>query len=184
MTLTDQQFMQRLLTEDNREAFDELVLRHRTAAVKFAHRYTGDYFAAEDIAQEALARLYVNRFKYGPDFEFRPFLLKIIRNLCIDRHRRKSAYPLLQLPQDLPDGRTAPEEASIRREAVRLVRRLLNLLNEQYKTALYLQEYEQMSYRQIARTMGLSTGQVRMLIYRARKKLRELGEKELKGYDI
>jgi RNA polymerase sigma-70 factor (ECF subfamily) len=85
------------------------------------------------------------------------------------------------LPEGLPDRGSGPEEEAIKNETYGLLGRIFRLLDENYRTVLYLQEFEGLSYEEIARIMGLTHGQVRMLLYRGRKKFRKLAEKEMKG---
>jgi RNA polymerase sigma-70 factor (ECF subfamily) len=56
---------------------------------------------------------------------------------------------------------------------------MLLKLKENYRTALYLQHYEGMSYKEIAATLGLTDGQVRMSIYRGKKKLKKVIKEEM-----
>ena len=167
------------MKEGNKEAFDELVLRYRESAVRFAVRYTGDYYTAEDLAQEAFAKFYLNLKNYSPQGSFSSYLFKIIRNLCIDYHRKDDKYDEQKLTKDLSSDKERPEEIVLARERDGLINKLLMSLKENYRTALYLQHYEDMSYKEIAATLGLSIGQVRMSIYRGKKKLKKLMKEEM-----
>lgn len=183
MHYSDNELMQRLIDLDDMSAFDTLVLRHRKSAVAFAQRYTNDYHFAEDLAQEAFARIYLKRQQYkNTQGEFRTYLFHILRNICIDHYRKNARSREEKLYEDLPDDvEASPEETSIRHETYGFLRRLFHTLDEQYRTVLYLQEFEGLSYQKIAEAMGLSEGQVRMLLYRGRKKFKKLAQEELKG---
>lgn len=181
LCVSDNELMCRVIESDDLLAFDELVLRHRKSAVLFAVRYTGDYYLAEDLAQEAFARIYVKRVQYQAKGEFRPYLFQVLRNICIDHHRKQVRRPEEMLPDALPDMSCGPEDEVIRRETYGIFSRIFRTLDEQYQTVLYLQEFEGLSYQEIAQVLGFTQGQVRMLLYRGRKKFKKLVEKELNG---
>jgi RNA polymerase sigma-70 factor (ECF subfamily) len=163
----------------NKELFDDLVLRYRESAIRFAIRYTRDYHKSEDLAQEAFARFYVNLEKYSPRGSFSSYLFKIIRNLCIDYHRVDDKYDEQKLTEGLSTNDDLPEEVVLARERDGLIDKMLLKLKENYRTALYLQHYEGMSYKEIAATLGLTDGQVRMSIYRGKKKLKKVIKEEM-----
>lgn len=180
MSVSDNELMQRVIGHDDLRAFDELVLRHRKSAVVFARRYTEDYYLAEDLAQEAFARIYVKRKEYKLTGEFKPYLYRILRNLCIDSHRRQVRRPESVLTEDIYEVGPTPEEMFLQRETYGVLQRLFRSLDERYRTVLFLQEYEGMTYERIAEVMGITQGQVRMLLYRGRRKFKKLAEEELR----
>ncbi|MGM0420712.1 MAG: RNA polymerase sigma factor, partial [Bacillota bacterium] len=132
----------REIKNNNMEAFDRLVLNYREAAVRFAVRYTGDYYKAEDIVQEAFAKFYLNLDSYTPQGSFSSYLFKIIRNLSIDYYRKEDRIEVQKLTRDILADDNLPEEIILAREKEGLLNRLLSKLNENYRTALYLQHYE------------------------------------------
>ena len=181
MAKDDNQLMKQVRDNDDREAFEELVLRYRDSAVKFILRYIKDYYIAEDLAQEAFAKIYINRDYFKSNGNFKAYLFQTLRNLSIDYHRKVSKVTEQKLIDNLIDEVDSPEEIALKNEKSGIIHNLLKSLNEQYKTVLYLQQYEGMSYKEIAQSMGLSLGQVRMLIYRSKKKLKNIIETELGG---
>lgn len=171
--------MLRVLENDDEKAFEELVLRYRKSAVKFAVRYSGDYYIAEDLVQDTFAIIYVKRNSFNGDYRFKSYLFKILRNLCIDYLRKKSKITEQEFYENITSEKNSPEMIAINKESHIWIHKKFSFLNEQYQTALYLLEFEEMSYKQIAKIMGLNLGQLKMLIYRARKKLKSLIGKEL-----
>lgn len=180
MPLEDNELMRRVAEQNDTYAFEELVLRYRASAVAFAVRYTQDHYLAEDLAQEAFARLYLKRYQFHTDGSFRAYFYRILRNVCIDHYRQHSRTTEVELHTSQIVQHNTPETIAISQEKSGLVRRLLASLDERYRTAIYLQQFEGMSYQEIAAAMNISTGQVRMLLYRGRKKLKKLIERELK----
>ncbi len=180
MQREDDELMRLVIESNDMQAFNQLVLRYRKPAVSFAVRYNGDYYLSEDMVQEAFARIYLRRDRYRFKGQFRAYLFKIIRNICIDHYRKHGKRSEQQLIENMIDNGSTPEELTVQKETFGILNRLLQDLNERYRTALYLREYAEMSYQEIAQTMGISLGQVRMLIYRGRKKLKKLAEQELR----
>jgi RNA polymerase sigma-70 factor (ECF subfamily) len=99
-----------------------------------------------------------------------------IKNKCIDYLRKKTALPL---DESCISIAPSPEAEVIMRERRNYVRMKLNQLKEDYRTVLYLKEYENFSYAEIAEIMGRNLGQVKILIYRARKSLKAMLESEV-----
>lgn len=166
----DNQLMARLQHGDT-DALTELVARHRAPAEQYAARLLGDSALAEDVVQEAFARVYVHRDAYRPTFTFRTWLLVLVRRLCIDQWRRQSRAPM---PMDqLPDVPTASaEEACFRRLEQQSLLEALAALEDTDRALLTGFALDGMSYQQLARQLNLSIGQVRLRLHRLRKRLR------------
>lgn len=155
----------------NKEAFEELVLKNRIAAIRFAQKYVRDEFLAEDIVQDSFAIIYIKRSEYKPKHSFKTFLYTIIRNKCIDYLRKQKTVSLDEVEHSLYTA--SLEEAVIDKEEREMAAELLRSLNKEYQTALYLYEYEDMSYKEIAKVMNKSVAQVKITIFRARKKIQK-----------
>ena len=74
-----------------------------------------------------------------------------------------------------------PEEELMQQEQTEELNDLLGFLPEQYRSILYLREYQSFSYQEIMETLQLSEEQVKVTLYRARKRLAQLAEK--KGWE-
>lgn len=153
------------------------MLRHRQKAVRFAAGMVGDSFTAEDIVQEAFAKAWFRLDGYRPSASFKSWLYTIIRNRCIDHLRSSRPSQPLEWAEALPAGPT-PEELLVQKEEWREFSLLWNALGEEARCALYLFAVEEMSYADIGKAMEKNTGQVKMIIYRARKKLAGMKRKE------
>lgn len=158
------------------ESFEELILKYRGKAISFARRYVDDDFIAEDIVQESFAALYVYRDRYKEQYSFKTYLFTIVKNKSIDYLRKKRDCSLDGIQTV---GGVNPEEEVLRAEEWNFIRQKINYLKEDYRTVIHLLENEDFSYQEIARIMGKSLGQVKVLVYRARKKLKSLLEREV-----
>lgn len=136
---------------------------------------------AEDAADLTLAS-FEKALKAWPrrpaDLQVRPWLYRIATNTCLDelRHRRLIRWS----PLDLFGGTTPhpvadddPEESVIRLEEARAVRSALAKLSERYRTALILRESEGLSCEEIGDALGISRSAAKVLLFRAREKLRQ-----------
>jgi RNA polymerase sigma factor (sigma-70 family) len=158
------------------ESFERLIVKHLHGAVLFAQKYVHDYHTAEDIAQESFADIYVNRHRYKDKYSFKTYLFTIIKNKSIDHLRKKISIPLESI-KDLETITT--EELVLDIEQKGVIRKALNNLKEDYRKVIYLFEFEGFSYEEISGIMGKNLGQIKILIYRARKKLKIILEKEV-----
>ncbi|MBZ9637713.1 RNA polymerase sigma factor [Clostridium sp. FP1] len=107
---------------------------------------------------------------YNNKYSFKTFLYTVIRNKCIDYLRKQKPVNIDDIKLRTPSA----EDIVMKKEDRLFVTKLLGKLREDYKTALYLYEYEGMSYKDIAKIMIKSVGQVKIIIFRARKKLQNL----------
>jgi RNA polymerase sigma-70 factor (ECF subfamily) len=189
--------------EGSLEAFEWLVRKYQRPAVRFAYHLTGDYHTAEDLAQDCFAYLLVYPEKYDHRASFKTYLFTILRNKSIDSIRKRTRQQTLTGAGGAPcpeDRRTQgndpadggyestgsihtqaadnPEQLAIIREEDMEWRRRLLRLKPDYCQAVYLVDVGQMSYVQAAAVMGRSTVSFKVLLHRARKKLRQIYEKE------
>jgi RNA polymerase sigma-70 factor (ECF subfamily) len=158
----------------DRRAFDEIVTRYGPVALRVAARMAPDRQSAEDIAQEAMVRIWRRAAEFdGCRARFTTWLYRIVVNLCIDLRRkpRPVALPEDFDPVDPSAGAAESVELDERRAA--LVRAIDELPSGQ-RAALTLVYDEGLSGAEAARVLGVSTKAVERLLARARARLREL----------
>lgn len=172
--LIDDNTIMDLVKSGNKKAFEEIVIRHRLKALRFAQKYVKDEFISEDIIQDSFALIYIKRMNYNNKYSFKTFLYTVIRNKCIDYLRKQTPVNIADIKLRTPSA----EDIVMKKEDRLFVTELLGKLNKEYKTALYLYEYEDMSYKDISKIMIKSIGQVKIIIFRARKKLQKLARED------
>ncbi len=171
----DNTLMQRVKDGDA-QAFETLVLRHREMALRQAACLVKDAHLAEDVVQECFADLYVHRNAYKTNFSFVTFLGTLVRHKSIDMLRRRKHHPIPK--EDVPEAADpeTPESLCIRREIYTgLYRTLFDLPREQ-RDMLLLFAIHGLDYQQIAKALHKSTPQVKVGLYRIRKKLKKAKE--------
>jgi RNA polymerase sigma-70 factor (ECF subfamily) len=160
----------------NNAAFGTLVLRYRKVAIGVAYRICGDGSLAEDVAQLTFIRIWEKLHSFRPGGNFRGWMCRIAANLTVDELRKKKpTADIDKLP--LTDSDQGPERAALKDERAAVVRRAIMTLPTHSRAALILREYEGMSYKEIANTLGIPIGTVKSRINDARRRLHiELSE--------
>jgi len=142
----------------------------------FACWLTQDREEAEDLVQETFAKALKAFSSYQPGTNFRAWMYRILRNTFLSsRTGMKQSVPLEDEDGDATVAvvEQTPESDFLRRTDEDLIRRALDLLPVNYREALLLCEIEEMSYRDIATTLGVPIGTVMSRLSRARRALRE-----------
>ena len=131
---------------------------------------------AEDMMQDVAERILRREGSLDEVGNIDAFITRSVRNACIDRlRRRKDTTP--KIPE-VPDGKS-PDRWSDRQ----LVHRAMARLPERQRLAIHLKDIEGYSGKEIAEILETDEANVRTILSRGRKTLREIIEKEI-GYGI
>lgn len=154
-------------------AFEQLVHRYKDRIFNFSCRYLGDRGAAEDVAQETFLRVFRSADRFEPRGRVSTWMYAIAYHLCINELKRCALRRRLQedLERAWPSGHHEPAR---RWEIERDVAAALLQLPENQRAALVLKVNEELSYVEIGEVLGISTSGVEALLFRARKRLRQL----------
>lgn len=175
ITLSELQRLQPITSEaDDALQMDQDTFRalyDRTARPLWVYlwRMTGDAHLADDLLQETYYRFLRARRSYESDSHRRNYLYRIATNLAHDTHRQRVDH--VELPEDgpgVPAGEGDPAERSQRRTD--LTRAMAHLKPRQ-RQALWLAYAEGSSHEEIAGILGVKTGSIKLLLFRARRKL-------------
>lgn len=162
-------------------AFRVLCERYGVRAVGFARRFVGDAPDAEDIAQEALLRVWRAAPRWRPEAKFGTWFYRITINLCLN-HRRRLSFLGLEASGEradpAPDALARLERAEEDRELLAAV----SGLPERQRAAILLTYWEGLSNADVSEILGTSVSGVETLLVRARRSLRHsLGAASKKG---
>jgi RNA polymerase sigma factor (sigma-70 family) len=154
------------------DAFSHVTQTQAPAMYRIAYRMLGDATEAEDIAQEALLRLWDNAAKWrgdGPGIG--AWLNRVTTNLCLDRLRRKRFSSDEVLPDRIDDTPGADEqidEDRLRNATVAAI----GTLSERQRAAIILTYYENCSNQSAADVLDMNIKAFESLLLRARQTLR------------
>lgn len=175
----------RRATPDDTSSFERLVSRHYRQAVAFCQQILGDHQKAEDIVQKGFVNIFQARERYEHRARFKTFLFKVLLNLCINElNRKRGPIPLSSVAADDEGDLTGahfhdrsspdPTRGIESEEALAMIKKGVMQLPPKHRAALYLREYGQMPYAEIATALGASLGEVKIWIHRGRNRLQEI----------
>ena len=173
--MDDATLMSRVRSGD-RDAFGQLVDRHKDALVNYLTGLTRSRDRAEELAQESFLRLYQSLARYREQGQFVPFLFRIATNLLRSEERRARRFRILSMKffSNGHDPRPTPQAELLQAEAGERVAEALAELPLKYRSPITLREIEGWSYREIASALRCQEGTVKSRINRGRERLRRL----------
>ena len=159
-------------------AFRELYQRTARPLWGYLARATGNGALADDLLQETFFRMIRADFQPDSDDHARNFLFKVATNLVRDHYRSPKRDTVSLEHSPVVDG--PGHRLRLRRD----VRRIFDQLKPRERELLWLGHVEQFSHKEIAGILGLKPGSIRLLLYRARRKLAALMEEADLGPEI
>jgi RNA polymerase sigma-70 factor (ECF subfamily) len=168
-------------------AFERLIDRFERPLFAYAHGILQNAFDAQEVVQDAMLRAHKALTRQYDEarcaaLALRPWLFRTVRNLSLNRRRSKRST-LEQPLESFDDGRLGPfvrlEGSELeRKEEVELLRRAMALLPVDARELIVLRFMEEMSYGEIARTVGSSEAALRGKVFRSLKLLRDALEQK------
>lgn len=159
----------------DKNAFGQLIEAYQGPVYNLAYRMLGNSGEAEEAAQEAFIRAYTRLDSYDPAHKFSTWLLSITSNYCIDQIRKRRAV-LLSIDEPLPphpalhsDNNKGPEAEYMAQEREQMVQSLMSALPEEYRQAVVLRYWYDMSYEEIAEVQETTVSAVKSRLFRARR---------------
>ena len=152
------------------------ILPLKNELYRLALRITLNHAEAEDIVQETMIKIWNRREQWDEIESIEAFCLTICRNMALDRQKRMdNQSATLDEGNDRADrSYTAnPEEHTIDRDRVELVKRLIEKLPEKQRTCMQLRDIEGKAYREIAAILNITEQQVKVNIFRARQTVKQ-----------
>ncbi|MCP4230063.1 MAG: sigma-70 family RNA polymerase sigma factor [bacterium] len=172
----DYELVQRVIGGDE-AAFEELVRDNQRMVYSLALRMLRNPTAAEDVAQEAFIKAYRNLEMFRSDGKFSTWIYRITYNAAID-HIRKRKDEVELADWDGASDTDTPEENVISRETSQRVREALKRISPEYRRVLELFYFSGKKYREVAEIMDLPINTVKTYIYRGKKELLKVVQKE------
>jgi RNA polymerase sigma factor (sigma-70 family) len=158
------------------DAFEVLFRRHQSEVYGWIVRIVRDPATAEDLTVEAFWRIYCIHARFDPARNFEPWARRIATNAALDY--LKTVRPEIGLPEDLASPTLL--DPSISEELRRKTACAFSLLPPKLQVAAKLALIEEQPYKEIAEALDISTGAVKVRVFRALRLLR----KELKRQGV
>lgn len=180
--LIDDEMLVAQFQSGQQNAFDELMRRYKSKIHVYLMRSVRNYEDAEDITIEVFVKAYRGLDKWKPKAKFSTWLYKIASNLAIDYHRAKKQQTVYALDDpEIPETHLAatdlysdPVKQVEDQERGRIIREAVDQLSPKQKEVFILNRYEGLPLKEIAETLGMAEGTVKIHLHRAMKRLRAL----------
>jgi RNA polymerase sigma-70 factor, ECF subfamily len=163
-------------------AFETLTRRYEERVFRLLGRYVRDPIECQDLAQEVFTKVFRKLHTFQGDSQFFTWLYRIAVNAATD-HTSRASHRRLRLVDDdavlegAGDRDESPDAPLLAAERARITREIVASLPEKFRTILVLREFEDLSYTEIARVLGIQLGTVESRLFRARQRFKEAFER-------
>ena len=178
--MTDEQLALTYI-EGSNEAFDLLLLRNQSKLFSYILFVVRDRDAADDLFQETFVKI-ITRLQQG---KYSAWLMRIAHNVIMDWYRFQRADKVVDAPKDNDLSNVGSDDTVtdniecqfINSQTLSDVKRLMNLLPASQREVVFMRFYQEMSFKEIAETTGVSIntslGRMRYAILNLRRMVRE-----------
>ena len=159
--------------EGDEEAWRQLLTRYEAYVYRLCYKISGSREDALDLTQEALLKVLTGLARFQPGLPFKPWLLRIAVNRCLNEQRRRA-------PQTVPFGPghdpacqgPTPEGTAMRRDTQSAIRQAIAALEDDQRLAVMLRYFAGLSVPDIAAVLSCPEGTVKSRLHRALAQLR------------
>jgi RNA polymerase sigma-70 factor, ECF subfamily len=161
----------RVAIHGDRDAFEMIIRMHSRSLFAIAYGILQSREEAEDVVQDSLVKAWKTRWRVRDPEKFPAWLATIARHRARDIFRKRRTVPLsATIAEIIESGSGAEPNGS---ELDQQLRSALAALPEIHRTALTLRYFEEMDYRTIENTLGLTNGSLRGILGRALASMRK-----------
>lgn len=151
--------------------YNRLVDSNSDKLLRYALKLTGEYHWAQDLVQDSYLKLWVHRVKITIEHA-NPFLYKVLYNKMVDDKRKTQRTQLMEnLPEQQRSGRGGSGTGL---ESKDLLDKAFRQLTDQQKQIILLRDWEGYSYKEIGGILEANESQVKVQLFRARKKMKQV----------
>lgn len=174
MTINDQILINQILAGDA-NAFTQLVNRYKDLVFTLALRMLKNREEAEEVSQDTFIKTYKSLDKFKGDSKFSTWIYKVAYNSCLDRIKKNKKYlndvEINEFTEHQVKTVDNAFDALVEEERNQLIQDCLHLLPSEDSFLLTLYYFEEQSLEDIATIVGLTANNVKVKIFRSRKKL-------------
>jgi len=162
--------------EGDENAFRGIFNAYKERAVRMAYSVTGNLVDAQDIAQDALIRIYKNINTFKEECKFSTWFYRIVVNLCRDFLRKKGRNRIMLNPQEdiekggfeFPDKKNpSPQKALINKELGMKIDLAVAGLPQMQQIVFILKYKQQMKISEVSSVLGIAESTVKVHLFRA-----------------
>src|SRR5882672_3010505 len=178
---SDDQTLVRAAQKGDMVAFEELVSRHRDKIYARAYSMMRNEEEAIDLSQEAWVKGWQRLHQFQGESSFGTWMTRIAINLCLDQLRKQKRQRTESIEamdeesggveRQMPVITINPTAGLERNELRQRIDKALSQLSYEHRTVMVLHEFEEMEYKEIAKTMACSIGTVMSRLFYARRKM-------------
>ncbi len=176
--LSDIELVKRSQSGD-RDAFSDLVRRHQHLVYNVSYRFMRDAALAEDMAQEAFLKAFRLLKGFRGDCSFTTWMYRVTSSVCLTELGRRKRRGEVELYPESGDALSATTPKPAENDVKEQIRRCVTRLSDRYAAIITLYYLNGVSYEEIAQVMEIPLGTLKTWMFRARKQLRDIIEKEV-----
>lgn len=181
---SDEELVERFISGET-DSFPMLVEKYKWQVYNIIYGIMGSRDEAEDLSQEVFIKIYKNLSHFKRKSKFYTWLYRITVNVCLSAKRKKSKSSHIisisrlsgvstnQGEVELADESFSPQKIFRDRELAIKIRSAIDSLSGILRITFILREFEDLSYRELARIFRCSIGTVKSRLSRARESLRQ-----------
>lgn len=177
---TDKQLYKEFLN-GSKSSFESIVIKHKDNIIYFLQRYVKNIDTAEDLAQDVFVYILIHKEKYDFKYALKTYLYTIAKSKALNYIKREER--ITYLDEEKYSDLEELEEKVFYKERENNLKESIKKLKLEYQSAIFLADIEELSYKEIGKILSKNSGQVKILIYRARKALTEIVKKEEARYE-
>lgn len=143
---------------------------------RIAYKIVNDEEIAEDMAHDSLLKVHEKAMVFPSLDDAKYWLIRVVKNASLNYVKRKGRQKIAYDKALREDTRKSEsgETALLKKETKDAVLEALDKLPEKFRSILILREYADLNYQEIGRVLGISEGNVKVRVFRAREKLSQL----------
>lgn len=149
---------------------------------KVAYRIAGTEEAAEDLCHDALIKMTEKDMQFPSLNDSKYWLIRVVKNAALNYAKRKGRERRAYSRALKEDRRVVDsgETELLKGDTIHRVQKALEQLPENLRIVLHLKEYAELNYKEIGRVLGITEGNVKVRVFRAREQLsRLIGEEDV-----
>ncbi len=154
----------------SRQAFEELYSRYANKIFTYCRKVLHSTELAEDVFQEIFIKFYESLQRISAMTNVQGYLIRIARNMCLNEKSRRTP-PKVELDESRHEYN---DESYENKEIASILHASLDALPDEFREAIVMKEFMNMTYKDIAYALDVSVAVARIRIFRGKKQLREI----------